>query len=388
MSMLRTRFTSPSAPLAACGEGEKRKCSIVGAKHASPFAKLLLTLILIVLVGCQANVPPVPTVIPTASQTTTITPSATLSVSLTPSATFRSIVSATAPAPVVSGPIAEGPTVAPTQGSYCYTAKAGDTLVSLIAKSGYADLSVLAETRKLNGMCTTCNDIQVGQQYCVPHQTATPTPQGYDATRTKQAEEGVGQTKVLAVATYVIVKDDNLMSIQIKTGVSLREICELNNPNPINCGGCDLKKPIGQQGCRPVLHVGDVVKIPGPTATPTITPTLTGSETATPTRSYSAPRLVAPAIGSRVSGVVQLMWLPAGILQPDEVYLIQITDATTDRTWRFDTQATSVRMPPEAQPADGNQHTFNWKVGVARKSAEGALVQIGQESVIFTFIWQ
>jgi LysM repeat protein len=334
------------------------------------------------------NTPPVPTVIPTASITTTLTPSATLSVSLTPSATFRPIVTATAPAPVVSGPISEGPTVAPTQGPYCYTAKAGDTLVSLIAKSGYADLTVLAETRKLNNMCNGCNDIQVGQQYCVPRQTATPTPQGYEATLAQRTKEGIGPSGIMAVATYTIAKDDNLISIQIKTGASLREICELNHPNPINCGGCNIDKPIGQQGCKPLLRVGDIVKIPGPTATPTITPTLSGSETATPTRSYSAPRLVAPAIGSRVSGAVQLMWLPSGILQADEVYLVQITDATTDHTWRFDTQATSVRMPPEAQPTDGNPHTFNWKVGVARKSAEGALVQIGQESVIFTFIWQ
>ncbi|MCC7449739.1 MAG: LysM peptidoglycan-binding domain-containing protein [Anaerolineae bacterium] len=382
------QFTSPPAPLSASSEGENTGYLIVGAKHASPFLSVLFALILIVVAGCQMNTPPVPTVVPTASQTLTFTPSATLSVSLTPSATFRPIVTATAPAPVVSGPIAEGPTVAPTQGPYCYTAKAGDTLVSLIARSGYADLSVLAETRRLNEMCSTCNDIQVGQQYCVPRQTATPTPQGYEATLTKRAAEGIGQTKVLAIATFVIPEGANLISIQITTGVSLRELCELNHPDPLNCGGCNIDKPIGEQGCRPSLRAGAVLKIPGPTPTPTITPTLSGSETATPTRSYSAPRLVAPAIGSRMSGAVQLMWLPSGILLPDEVYLVQITDATTDRTWRFDTQATSVRMPPEAQPADGNPHTFNWKVGIARKSAEGALVQIGQESVIFTFIWQ
>ena len=82
------------------------------------------------------------------------------------------------------------------------------------------------------------------------------------------------------------------------------------------------------------------------------------------------------------------MWVMGRILQPDEQYLILLTDATLDRTWEFGTQATSLRLPAEIIPSDGRAHTINWKIGIARKSAEDAYVLVGPWSVIYTFTWQ
>jgi len=162
----------------------------------------------------------------------------------------------------------------------------------------------------------------------------------------------------------------------------------MNNPDPINCGGCNLDGPTGHWGCAPRLVVGAKIKIPGPTPTPTITPTLTGSETATPTPPYPAPQLVSPSNGSTVSGIAQLVWLPAGILLPGEQYLVLVTDATTGATREFDAEATSVRLPADMQPPSGQTHTINWRVGIARQGDNQAYILIGDLSVIYSFSWQ
>jgi hypothetical protein len=275
----------------------------------------------------------------------------------------------------------------------CMQARQGDTILNLLYKGGYAVFSpgLLEQFRQMNNMPAGSNNITAGQTYCVPKQTPTPAPAGFDATRTAQARELpslIASTKITSTTTYTVVEGDNIISVQLKTGATLRELCDLNSPSPLNCAGCNIDKPIGEQGCRPLLHVGDSLKIPGPTPTPTITPTLTGSETATPTPLYGAPTLVAPISGSTESGLVQLVWLPVGILQPDEQYLVVLTDTTGGKSWEFETQATSYRLPAEMMPTDGKPHTVNWRVGVARKSAEGAYLVTGKMSLIYTFTWQ
>jgi len=202
----------------------------------------------------------------------------------------------------------------------------------------------------------------------------------------RQTELGT-QEKIYAVSTYVVVEGDNLISIQLKTGVSLSMLCELNHPSPLNCGGCQITKPIGQQGCRPPLRIGDVIRIPGPTPTPTITPTLSGSETVTPTPVYAGPKLASPVQGATVSGSLRLLWMPVGILQPDEFYVVLLVDVTTGQSWVYETQATSYQLPDSIRPTNGQAHEFNWRVTTARRSPEGAYIH-GAMSVIYTFNWQ
>jgi hypothetical protein len=67
---------------------------------------------------------------------------------------------------------------------------------------------------------------------------------------------------------------------------------------------------------------------------------------------------------------------------------VVLTDITSGKSWEFETQATSYRLPIEMKPTDGQPHTINWRVGVARKSPEGAYVVTAPMSLIYTFIWQ
>ncbi len=343
-----------------------------------------------VLMGCQSANPPGPTVAPSASPS--ITPSPSLTVSAAPSPTLRPIIQATAAINPTNTVVVDAPTAPSAPTPRCIVARAGDTIITLLYRGGYGTYTqaLAEEFRALNNMPAGSNNIQAGQTYCVPAPTPTPTQPGHDATATVQARELASlmpQTKVVAITTYVIKKGDTIQSLQIDLGVTLRELCDLNHPDPINCGGCNIDAPIGQQGCRPLLREGATIHIPGPTPTPTITPTLTGSETATPTPSYSAPQILSPAQGQTVTGPVQLVWLPVAILRPDESYLIRLTDATTSVTRQFETQATSYRLPADLMPTDGRTHTINWQLTVAQIAQDGAYVVIGQQSVIYTFLW-
>src|SRR5450432_52866 len=342
---------------------------------------------LVLFTGCQSANPAGPTPIPSPSITATLPePDQTG----TPETLLHPVVTATFLAPT-AGPVVQLPSVTPTPGPFCSAAKKGDTVLSLVSKAGYASLDVLPAFRELNKMCPTCNDIQEGKTYCVPQKTPTPTAQGYDLTQTARAKELptlMAQPQIAAIATYIVVQDDNIISIQLKTNASLHEICALNDPSPINCGGCQVDKPINQQGCHPTVHIGDVIRIPGPTPTPTITPTLTGSETMTSTPVYAGPKLVSPANADTTAGAVQLVWLPSGILQPDELYLVVITDSTLGKTWEYEATATSYRLPASMIPSDGRPHTMNWQVAAASKAADGSYIKVGKDSLIYTFSWQ
>src|SRR5260221_10608140 len=119
----------------------------------------------------------------------------------------------------------------------------------MIIKSGYANLDVLREVRRQNNLCTNCNDVQVGQTYCIPRQTPTASPPGYPATLAKQTQELPNLvTNNQTTGYYTVVEGDTITSVVLKTRVSLREICQLNNPDPVNCALCQFDAPVGNWG--------------------------------------------------------------------------------------------------------------------------------------------
>ena len=89
-----------------------------------------------------------------------------------------------------------------------------------------------------------------------------------------------------------------------------------------------------------------------------------------------------------MSGPVQLVWLPVGVLQPDEFYLVLVSDVTSKSTREFEATAESYPLPADMTPTDNQLHTINWRVAVARKAQDGTYIQVGQASVIYTFTWK
>lgn len=349
--------------------------------------------------ACQPQENPGPTLIPTGTAspqpTITLSPTQTLVPTQPPTAEappLLPIITATvAPSPLGvlgggGGIVVDVPP--PTPGPKCFKAQPGDTLGELAYRAGYNDWSVLPAIRELNGMCATCNDVQVGREYCVPRPTATPTPPGGEATAAARGTELAAlPTRGYSIVKYKIQSDDNIISIQIRTGASLADICRLND-GVINCAGCDLTKPIGEQGCRPIVVEGAEINVPGPPPTATITPTLTGLETATPTPVYAAPRVISPVNNEVKRGIVQLLWLPAGVLQPDEFYLVVWSDQASGQTRQQETKSTSYRLPETFEPPPGETHTLFWRVSVARRAEDGSYIVVSPEGLIYTFLWQ
>jgi LysM repeat protein len=355
----------------------------------SPRALIFPALIALTLIGCKPENPPGPTAIPT--QTLTQTP--TLSASLTPVPTLLPVFTATR----IVGPtvVYVAPTDIPTLAPASYVAKAGDTVISILVHFNLP-MSAEDEFLRINNMTSTA--IQVGVTYLIPRPTPTPTREGDEKTRTAQAAvvTGIPATAVFILAKYTIVKGDDISSVMIKTGASLRQLCDLNsaasdNPNPLVCGSeCKLDAPVGQLGCRVTIREGGWLYYPGPTPTPTTTPTISGSETATLTPTYAPPRILSPIDGAAISGIGQISWISVGVLQPDEVYLIILTDAAhPEKTIERETRLNAIPYPPELAPTDGQPHTINWQIGIARKASDGShYVIISPMSLIYRFIWQ
>lgn len=351
--------------------------------------------LLIMLAACRTDTIPNPTVIPTIAPNTTspsLTPSPTLSVSLTPGPTFRPIITSTS-GPTAVAVVADAPTTIPSPTPVCFNAKTGDTIVTLLLRGGYNDLSAAPAFRQVNNMPPGSSVIQAGQLYCIPRQTSTPTPEGYEQTRA--AQQAILPTAgAVNLVEYTVKEGDTTLGIEIRTGVALSLFCRLNPaPDGLNCAGCDLNAPIYQAKCRVTLRVGQKLKYPGPTPTPSVTPTLTGSETATAIPAYAAPRILYPLNGTVVSAEsVQLSWLPSGgVLNPDESYMILMTDATVSgspRNAQFFTQGTSYRLPPDYGPLDGTPRTIYWQLVIARVGADGMAIPLSEKSPPVSFTWQ
>lgn len=348
----------------------------------------VLLCLIALIAACQPQEPIVPTVRPEASETQALQstmpplPSPSVTALFTPSGvpTMRPMISVTPGITPSVAVIAVQPSA--TFGPKCYTVRAGDTLLDLIYRAGYGTLSVLEEVRRLNNI--SGNNITEGQQVCVPAFTMTPTPPGYEATAAAIATF-VPQTGPLVTATYTVKKDDTVFGIMFEKGVSLRLLCALNQPyDLINCASCKLDSDPPE--CRPLLREGQILYIPGVPPTATITPTLTRSETPTATPGYPPLALFAPTMGKLVNGPAQLMWMPAGVLRPDEYYLLTWFNAVTGVQQAVRVRESSYRLPADQQPSDGTAHTVNWRVWIARE-VDGQDVLLNPDGPIYTFLW-
>jgi hypothetical protein len=353
-----------------------------------------LLLLAAVLAACNAD-PARPTVFPTPappSATQTLAPTPSPLVTLAPTPSFRPMITSTPDAsaqPVA--PVNPINVIPPTSTPACLQARKGDTIFSIVARGG-GDFGMIDAFRALNGIPPGGSIISEGSTYCIPVRTSTPTPNGYE--KTLEVQRTLLPTRqAITFITHKVVQGDTTLGLELQYGVPLGEICRLNPlPDGLDCltPRCNLDAPIGQAGCRVILSIGKVLKLPGPPPTATITPTLTGSETPTPTLGYAPPRIIAPELGQKLTGQVRLRWLPAGgILAPNQRYMVLMSEATTSgpRNFQYFTDSTSLLIPAESLPNDGDSHTIYWQVGIVQIGADGAAVLISEKSAQAMFTW-
>jgi len=373
--------------------------------------QLLLGVMAFVLfiAACEGDVddsatptPNEPTVAPSVTVTPTVDPSdvpedaepsTTPTTNLTPpSPTFPPTV--TPPATATPAPPTPTPGPTNTPGPYEHRVRTGDDCIGIVYQYGHLDLDVLQSFYDINpNLRGGCNLPPEGATVLVPRPTTQsggvvtsdilPT---LDSTVIPYPEQGIFVPGEFCVE----LEDETLTSIALKNDTSPRRICELNPlPDGLDCRGCDFSQTdVGFCPNPPLIVIGQCYTIPGATPTPTNTPPPSGDETATPTPTLRAPNLVYPSPGLTVSGLVRLQWASSGVLKPDEYYVVNLTDETAGTFFIEATRATSLDVPAEFAPQDGQPHQIVWSVSIQRQTEDGLFVEIGGRSPDYNFTWE
>ena len=351
----------------------------------------------VLMVGCSSApqggvTPTVEAIIATSTEIPTITLTASPSLVQEP---IQQVDVGTSTPTATAAPPTETFTPSPTPGPYEYTIKAGDTLGYIVGYLGYTDLStapgsIIDQVVRLNDTIQSADILPgPGTVILIPRQTATPLPEN---TETAEAIESTAASApniptASSITQYVVQPGDTIIGIAQNFNITIAQIVVLN-PD-LEVSSCNFEIPSGGEGCNITLKVGQVLNLPAPTPTPTLSPTPSGNETATPTATFVAPVVIFPPDGAAAgAGVFSLQWVGVGVLEPDEVYLIQLTDVTANKILlQAVTRNTSYALPDSLIPTDGQTHSISWMVWVAKPNADKVYGRVGGAPPEHIFSW-
>lgn len=372
--------------------------------HSTRFMPILLILIALFLGACGANenaTPTAPAVVqepinPLPQVTLTATLTVTASTTLSPTVQPTDIVPTATPTSTETALPTETPMPTATEGPWTYTIRDGDTLISIIQQDpfNYRNTDVIPAIVRLNNLFSADILPPAGQTILIPRPTITPTPESISgvtvnnnpAATIPPMRPSVNLAPWELVGQYTIISGDTLVSIAEEFSMSLGQISQLNAD--ISFIGCNFDQPGGGPNCNPFIREGQVINVLVPTPTMTLTPTPSGQETPTMTPTFNAPMLVSPPNGGIAAGLVTLQWVSVGVLRPQEQYLIQVVDNTTGTTWTATTKQTTVQLPEELVPNDGQPHLITWTISVAQVNTDNTYSIVGVTGEARSFTWQ
>jgi len=360
-----------------------------------PLAIALLT------AGCNIGAPrisPSPRCEVEAIATATPPASATVTPSTTHSSPTESPPQVVTPVPAsMAAPTQPAPPPTATSPYFEYTVQEGETLFYIIQlpQHGYSyEPNVAATVVALNNNIRDADSVIGGITILIPRPTATATAAGAEATRALLATIGRDDSSgaVLdagaSVGCHNVLAGDSMVTIAHTYNTTLEILSDLNQ-GEVDWYGCNFKEPAGGPDCRPTLNIGQCVRVPAPTPPPTNIPTPSGDETATPTATKLAPRLLHPRDGALIApGPLTLHWVGLSGLNPADEYLLELIDQTSNAAFRQVTRANSYGIPQSFMPVDGQTHLMQWRVTVARKSDAGEYYYVGALGSVNTFEWQ
>ena len=366
----------------------------------TPRALLAICLLLpLPLAGCNISspeAPPSPTLEaeplasepPPASATPSPAPATSTAPPLqiaTPEATASDAPASPAPPPSATSPFFE------------YLVQEGETLFYILQlpQHGYDyEPNVAATVVALNDNIRNADSVIGGITILIPRPTATATVAGVRATQALLATIGLDDASgaVLqagaSVGCHDVIAGDSMVTIAHTYNTTLEILSDLNR-GEVDWYGCNFKLPAGGPDCRPTLNIGQCVRVPQPTPLPTKIPTPRGDETATPTATKLAPRLLHPIDGGSIApGPLTLHWLGISGLGAEDEYLLELIDQTAKAAFRQVTRANSYRAPEAFIPADGQTHIVQWQVTIARKNDRGEYFYVGAPGATNTFEWR
>lgn len=358
------------------------------------FAGACLGAVAVITAGCTFAQVPVatPTTIPitnTAAPTSTPPPTVTLSPEPMTDTPQPAIVPTSTPLPPTP---TDTPTATP--GPFEHEIQSGETLGFIIQQYGHRSFDVISEVVRINENIPNADTLpSAGNVILIPR----PTTAVLAAEEGESDEPADGEPQQVSLAeqvqgalttAHVVQEGESLIDIAQQYNTTLEIISQLN-PD-IGFFGCNFNIPSGGPDCVIILQVGQEVNVPAPTPTPTLSPTPSGNETATPTPTYVAPMVVFPPNGGVAQpGRLSLQWVSAGVLRPDEVYLVYVKNATTDAPVNaFITRSTTYPLPAELVPPAGEKHQFEWWVSVGKQNDAGLYRDISGQPRVYRFEWQ
>lgn len=359
-------------------------------------AAILFSLMIVIGTGCSLT-QPLPQSTPTLIPATNV-PSPT-QVLPTPSQTATAIPSTATPAPLVAStdtplPPSQTPLPTETPGPFEHEVKDGETLGFIVQQYGHRSFDVFSEVVRLNESMFNADILPPpGNILLIPRPTAEiltqpVTTNGAPNPNPQQERSLTTQVGGLLQTIHIVQDGESIIDIAQQYSTTLEIISQLNSNIPFF--GCDFNIPSGGPDCIIIINIGQEVIVPAPTPTPTLSPTPSGNETATPTPTYMAPIVVFPPDGGTArAGTFRLQWVSAGVLQPDEAYLVYLKDVTAQTSVNaFTTRSTTFTVPADLIPRDGQTHEFQWWVTVGKPNLDGIYGNVSGEAKIHTFFWE
>jgi hypothetical protein len=288
-------------------------------------------------------------------------------------------------------PPTESPPPSPTSGPVEYVIQEGDTLGFIIQQPpfNYRNFNVIAEILRLNPTIPNADRLPPpGTIILIPLPTATPTPESMSLTATSQAAVPQVSLPVMTnIISHSVREGETILGIAEQYRTTLRILNDLN-PELVFLN-CDFSIPSGGESCNVLIGVGTPVFVPAPTATPTLSPTPSGLETATPTPTFAAPLVSFPPRNAVIQGTAAftVRWVSVGILQPEQVYLVQFENLSTGVTFNDVSRANSYLVPQNLAPAAAQAEELRWRVSVAQQNAQGLYDFVGAQGEWRTFTW-
>lgn len=298
------------------------------------------------------------------------------------------------------------PTFTATEGPCTRQVQSGDSLIGLLISCGHRSQDVMPTVLAMNSLAAP-EALQSGQTILIPWPTPTPDPNAAasaDSATASTANMSLSSEGSSAIATnptpsdselandlaalrasaaptamptatlmpgiawHIVQPNESMVSIASMYQTNAETLAQLNPE--IAFSQCDFKYDTGGERCTVLINSGQRIRVPAPTPTPTLSPTLSGSETATftPTPTYNAPSALSP--GNRAlfgkDDLITLRWVGSGTLSPGDVYLVTVTDLTTQTTFTAETSELFYIIPTSWQGEDSLRHEYEWTVSVIR----------------------
>ncbi len=347
--------------------------------------------------GCTFSQVPVatPTLIPATSTnaaTSTPPPTITLSPAPTTDATPQPLVAPTdTPPPATATPF---PTSTP--GPFPHEIVAGETLGYIIQLYGHDfSFDAIDSVVRANENIPNRDSLpSPGTVILVPRPTeivvvadAGGDGNGDGESDSPQQEPLAQQVNNVFTTTHRVREGETIIDIADQYRTTLEIISQLNPDVPFF--GCNFEIPSGGPDCVISIQIEQEINVPAPSPTPTLSPTPSGNETATPTPTYVAPLPVFPPNGGIAqAGRLRLQWVSAGVLEPNEVYLVYVKNLTNGGEINaFTTRSTTYNLPADLIPS-GEPNDFEWWVTVGQQNTEGLYEDISGLPSVQTFQWQ